>query len=147
MTLLGAIFEVSSSIDKLWDLLGHFDKKGIGFFQYHQNLFYLSIGGKRLHPVPIKSKPLSDCPHHVSVICFWICRDKECEPVDHKDHRGNDMKIPWLWPNKNITFSRYFALWHQIAHKIPDLISLKIIIFLIFIAIIMFYNLAILKKL
>jgi len=41
MTVLGAIFEVNSSIGKLWDLLGHFDKKDTFFFSIEVHLQYL----------------------------------------------------------------------------------------------------------
>jgi len=35
MTVFGAIFEVNSCIGKLWDLLGHFDKKDTFDFNKH----------------------------------------------------------------------------------------------------------------
>jgi len=35
MTLVGAIFEENSNIGKLWDLLGHFDKKDTVDFNHN----------------------------------------------------------------------------------------------------------------
>jgi len=42
MTVLGAIFEVETSIDKFWDLLGQFDKNYMVDF-FINTIFWLTI--------------------------------------------------------------------------------------------------------
>jgi len=41
MTIFRAIFEINSGIGKLWDLLGHFDKKDMVCLKNEQNLVLL----------------------------------------------------------------------------------------------------------
>jgi len=43
MTVFRAIFEVNSSIGKLWDLLGHYDKKDMVFLKKMNKIWAVTL--------------------------------------------------------------------------------------------------------
>lgn len=71
-------------------------------------LIYLCIWSQRLHPVPVKSEPFTNSPHHVCVISIRVCWYQKGESVDDENHRGNNVEIPRLWPDFKIVTNELF---------------------------------------